>query len=124
MKASALLAAVVAFVLGASITFAVVRWLDLEKPELAFVVGAIVGTQAGVIVHHRSVDARNTLGIKCLLGAVLAVTAVVFGLILDRLFAPFKFVEISIPFAAIGSFGFPLVIFNTMWTALSKTKGA
>ena len=34
--------------------------------------------------------------------------------------SPFKFVEISVPFAAVGSFVFPFVLFNTMWNALPK----
>jgi hypothetical protein len=55
---------------------------------------------------------------------VLAVVTAVFGLALHRLFAPFKFADVSIPISALGVFVFPFAIFNVMWFALSKSKRA
>jgi len=120
MKPSTLLLSAVSFVTGASMTFAVVRWFAIDKPELAFVVGAILGTQVAAVFHHRTVGAANTVGVKCVLGIVLALTAALFGFALHSLFAPFKFADVSIPISALGAFAFPFAIFNTMWSALSK----
>ena len=122
MKLATLFLATAVFVAAASITFTIIHWLKIGDPGLAFVAGAILGTQAGSLLHHRTPDAANTMGVKCLLGAVLAVTAALFGVALHVLFAPFKFAEITIPISAIGTFFFPFVIFNTMWSTMSQSR--
>lgn len=120
LKRSTLIFASVGFILGASLAFALVRWLDIDNPELGFIVGAIVGTQTAVLCHQRTAGAVNTVRVKVILGAVLALTAALFGWAVHSLNAPFKFPEVSISFGAIGAFGFPFVIFKTLWNTLTK----
>lgn len=122
MKPVLLAISVVAFVVGGAITFAIVRWLDKGSPHLAFIVGAILSTQAAAILHYRSPDAISAIRTKLSVGTALAITAAVFGLVVHFAFAPFEYVEVSIPVAAIGCFIFPLILFDTMGKALSKKR--
>ena len=122
MKASTLALAAILFVAGASITFAIIRWLGKGDPELSFIIGAILATQGAAAIHFYTPGSTNTTTGKAILGVVVAVTAVVYGLVLHYLFAPFKFAEVSIPICSIGAFFFPFGLFNTMWNALAKTK--
>ena len=78
----------------------------------------------GVIFYHRQPFAKSTLKAKATFGVVLAISALAFGLVVQLLLTPFTFVEISIPFAVLGSFVFPFVLFDTMWNALSKANTA
>jgi hypothetical protein len=110
------------FLFGATIAFAIVRAVEMGSPELAFVVGAILGTQVAAVVHHRQSGSTNSFLIKVALGATLAVTAVAMGIVLHFGFSAFNYPEISVPMGAIGSFVFPFVLFDTMWKALSKAK--
>jgi hypothetical protein len=121
MKVRTLAIAAAVFVAAASITFATVRWLQMDA-EFAFIAGAILGTQVAAVVHYRSPGSEKTLSVKAMLGAVLALTALTFGLLLNALFSPFKFADISILMSTLGTFGFPFVIFDTIWNALSKSK--
>ena len=91
-------------------------------PELPFIVGAVLGTQVGAIMHHRQPGSRSTVAAKAILGVVLSVCAIIVGLVLHLTTNSFNFAEISIPFAAVGSFVFPFVLFNTMWNTLSKNN--
>ena len=122
MKPMTLVIAVLAFIAGATLTFLVIRVIGAGNPGLSFIVGAILGTNVGAVVHHRQPGSKNTMQAKAVLGVVLAVSAVLIGIILHQATRPFKFVEISLLFAAIGSFVFPFVLMNTMWHALSKAR--
>ena len=53
VKPGVLAIAVLSQLVGGGITFAVVRMVGKGSPELAFVVGAILGTQLAAVVHHR-----------------------------------------------------------------------
>jgi len=112
--------AALSFLAGAGATHLAISALSMGSPQLSFVIGAILGSQVGAIMHHRQPGAEATTAAKATLGVVLAVCAIIFGMILHVTTTPFKFVEISVAFAAIGSFVFPFVLFNTMWKALSK----
>ena len=120
MKPIALTIAAVSFFLGGAATFLVVRAISMDNPELSFVVSAVLGSQAGAIMHRRQPGAQPTIVAKAVLGAVLAICAVAFGFILHLAMHPFRFVEISVPFAAVGSFVFPFVLFDTMWNAMTN----
>lgn len=111
------------FFVGAAITFAVIRLMEADHPELAFIVGAILGTELAALVHHRQEGTTNSFATKATVGLALAVAAVVVGITLHLMANPFHYPEISIPMAAVGSFVFPFVLFDTMWNALSKPKG-
>jgi MFS family permease len=120
VKPLTLAAGIVSFLAGAALTLVVIRALEIGRPELAFVVGAILGTGIGAVAHHRQ-KGNNTGAVKTALGIALAATAVAFGLLVHFAFGVFAYPEVSIPIAGIGSFVFPFVLFNTMWEALSKT---
>jgi hypothetical protein len=122
MKPIVLVAAVGTFVVAGAIAFAVIRKLDLKNPEIAFVSGGVAAVIVAAAMHQRRPGARNTPGVKVALGAVLAVTALLFGLALHRMYAPFAFFEVSVPISALGCFLFPFALFNTMWTALEKAR--
>ena len=124
MKAAGYVSAVLAFIAGGSITFAVIRWLGKGSPELAFVVGAVLGTQIAAVVHHRTPGAVSSPGVKAGVGTALALGAVLLGLVLHAFWKPFNYPEISIPIAVVGAFVFPFVLFEQMWNALSKKPGA
>jgi hypothetical protein len=122
MKPSTTVAAFVAFFVGAAFTFAAERWLEVGKPEMALVVGAVLGVNVGAVFQHRSRGGDNTAGVKAVLGLVLAAAAAAFGLVVHWLYAPFQFVEVSVPISAVGAFCFPFALFNIMWSALEKTR--
>ena len=122
MRIITLVTGISCFFVGALITLGIIRAIEKGSPELAFVVGAILGTQIAALVHHRQPGTSNSLAVMLSLGITLAVAAVVLGSILHVVFAPFNYPEISVPIAAVGSFVFPFVLFDTMWKALSKGK--
>ncbi len=124
MKAIVLIVSVASCVIGGAATFAVIQWIGKGTPELAFIVGAIVGTQVGAVVHYRQKGATNSPATKAKLGLALGGANVAFGLVLHYAAAPFAYADVSIPIAAVGGFVFPFVLFDTMWNALSKYKDA
>ncbi len=122
MKPIPLLIAALSFTVGAAVTFLAMWAISIGSPELAFIVGAVLGSQIGAIMHHRQPGSQSTVAAKAMLGVVLSVCAIIVGLVLYLTKNPFKFAEISIPIAAVGSFVFPFVLFNTMWNTLSKNN--
>jgi hypothetical protein len=124
VKPLTLLAAVGAFVVGAVVTFAIVRGFGLGNPEIAFVVGAVLAVNVAAFVEHRAPKGRNSPASKAVLGGVLAACAVAFGLVVDRLYAPFAFADVSIGISAVGCFCFPFFLFNTIWKPLEKAADA
>ncbi|MBC8371989.1 MAG: hypothetical protein H8E53_00215 [Planctomycetes bacterium] len=124
MKVTVLIVSVVSCVIGGAATFAVIQWIGKGSSELAFVIGAIVGTQAGAIIHYRQKGAKSSLAVKAKLGLAVGGANVVFGVVLHYAIAPFAYAEVTIPLAAVGGFVFPFVLFDTMWNALSKYKDA
>ena len=119
MKWYVLSGAAAASLVGAAITFAIIRWLNKGDPELSFIVGSIIGIQVAAFWHTRTVGAQNTLLNKALLGIVLALTTAALGFMLHQLYEPFKFADISIGMSTLGSFIFPFVLYNTFWKALA-----
>jgi len=124
MRAITYVIAVSAFVVGGGITFAVVRWLGKGSPELAFMVGAILGTQLAAIIHHRGRGASNSLQVKAKIGLVLALTAFFLGIVLHTVFGAFEYPDVSVPIGVVGAFVFPFVLFDTMWNAMTKATKA
>ena len=120
MKPKTLIISAFCYFIGGAITILITRAISIEKPELSFVVGAILASQVGALLHHRQPGAEPTVSAKATLGAVLAVCAIILGFILHLTFNPFTFVAVSISISAVGSFVFPFVLFNTMWKALTK----
>jgi ABC-type spermidine/putrescine transport system permease subunit II len=124
VKPSVFVVAAVSFLVGGSITFAILRWLDKGNPSLAFIMGAILGTQLAAVRHHRSPGATNSAGVKASIGAVLVISMLILGVALHLLFAPFRYPEITLSISAIGSFVFPFVLFDMTWRSLSTKREA
>ena len=94
-----------------------------QRVELAWVVAAIVGTNVAAMLYHRRVKDKAPLGVKATAGAVLAVCALATGLLSYGFLHVFRFPEISIPIATVGSFVFPFVLFGTMQKAYNQDHG-
>src|SRR3954452_15943840 len=109
MKPIVYISAILAFIAGGSVTYAVVHWLGKGSPELAFVVGAVLGTQIAAVVHHRSPGAVSSPGVKAGVGAALALSTVLLGIAMHALWKPFTYPEIIIPIAVVGTFVFPFI---------------
>ncbi|MDG2208104.1 MAG: hypothetical protein P8K78_09400 [Pirellulales bacterium] len=122
VKPVSLVIAAVAFIIGAAIALAVIRGFSVGDPSLAFVVGAILGAQAGAIAHSRHPEAEATVAVKLGLGAVLAGVALIFGFVVHFAISPFKYPDVTLAIAAIGSFIFPFAIFNTMFNATRRSQ--
>jgi hypothetical protein len=112
----------VVFVAGAVVTYAIVRGLQSDMTFLSLVVGAILGTQAGLYMYHRQPDTFLTTGIKTRLGGVVAVTGVALSFVMQAVFHWFQFPAMSIPIGAIGCFVFPFVISEGLWKAIGKSR--
>ena len=82
VKPSALIIAALSFLAGASVTYLVIRTISIGSPELSFIVGAVLGSQVGAIIHHRQPGAEPTAAAKAILGVVLAVCALILGVVL------------------------------------------
>lgn len=121
MKTSTIAIAAAVLIVGASITLAVTRWLGADA-EIAFVVGAVLATQVAAFVHFGTPGSVNSVKVKLVLGTVLAVAALLFGLLINALYSPFRFADVSIPIATIGTFGTPFVLFGQMWNVLFRSK--
>jgi hypothetical protein len=120
MKPFVYITATLSFLIGGSLTFAIIRWLSKGSPELAFVAGAILGTELAAVVHHRTPGASSSPAVKAKIAAALSVSAIFLGIALHTAFHPFAYPEISIPMAVAGAFIFPFVLFDTMWNALDR----
>lgn len=122
MKAATITLSSVTFVATAIVTYLVVHFFQSEMTYLSLVVGAIVGTQVGVIVHHRQPEASLTPRVKVCLGFVAAITGVLLSLVMQATFHWFRFPEVTIPIGFVGCFVFPFVISDNLWKALEKSR--
>ena len=125
MKATVWIAAAFSYAIGGAATFAVIRWLGKGSPDLAFVVGAVLGTEVAAIVHWRTggAGAGGTGWLKAAVGLALALSAGASGLLLHMAFRAFEHPDVSIPIGAAGAFLFPFVLFDTMSKTLSRNAG-
>jgi hypothetical protein len=121
VKPTPILIAGLAYIVGAAITYLIIRSFSIENVGLVpFIVGALIGTIAGVIPQYRQSGGKLTLRIKTTFGVTFAICAMVVGLVRHQLFTPFTFIEIKVPFAALVSFVIPFVMLDSMWSELSK----
>ena len=109
--------------MAAAVALALIRYYQFGDDPMAMIVGATVGTQAGVLAHSRQPDAAATRRAKLMLAAVLAAVALLFGLMVQFGVGGFENPAITIPLSAVGSFVFPLAVFDSMWKALRKPEG-
>lgn len=122
MKSTSLFLSALAFVAAASLALAVIRGFDVGDTPLALVVGAIVGSQVGAILHARQPDATSSAIPKLVLGAVLAVVALAFGFAVHLGLGGITYPEVTLPISAIGTFVFPFAVFNTMFNAIRNQR--
>jgi hypothetical protein len=122
MKSVSITLTSVAFIAGALVTYLVVHSLQSDMAFLSLVVGAILGTQAGVLLHHRVPEASLTSRVKACLGVTIAVTGIALSLVMQHVAHSFRFPEVSIPIGAVGCFVFPFVISDNLWRALEKSR--
>ena len=115
--------AITALLAGGAVTFAIVRGLGVGDPELSFVVGAVLGTCMAALAHRAAGGAKG-MKVKLAVGVALAVGAVMLGISLHLAYSPFAYVEISVPISAIGSFAFPLILFDNMADVVPKRPEA
>jgi hypothetical protein len=120
MKAKELVWTALAYVVSIAVGIPLLWKFWPGHVELAWALAAIVGTNVAAMFYHRRLAEKAPLSAKAVAGAVLAACAVPTGLLAHVLLHPFKFVEVSIPIATIGSFVFPFVLFGTMQQAYSK----
>src|SRR5688572_7989970 len=90
--------------------------------SMALVLGAVVASQAGSLLYHRRERNRAPFAVKAAAGAVTAAAAAAMGLVIHRFWTPMTYPEVVIPIAAIGSFVFPFVLFETMRKALVRER--
>ena len=109
-----------AYLGAAAVALAIILSSKVGKGWFALPVGALLGTQIGVVVHHRQKGSTNSMNAKLVLGMSQAITAVVFVLITQEIFSAYEFVEVTLAIGTIGSFLFPLLLFDTFWSKLSK----
>lgn len=124
MNTAGYVSAFLAYIVGGSITFALLRWLGKGAPELAFIVGALLGIQIAAVVHSRSPGAVSSFGVKLGIGAASALGTILLGMVMHALWKPFIYPEISITFGVVGAFVFPFVLFEMFWKTLARRPNA
>ena len=124
MKASELFLAAVAHVVGLAVTLLVVAKMQVGDPGVAWVVAAILGTMIGAFSYHRRHPDKASPAEKATLGAVLAVLSVVGAFVVLSFWQFTPFPDVVIPITAVGSFGFPFVLFGTAQSSLEKARAA
>lgn len=122
MKASELLLACLAHVLGLALALVILVKLQMGDPDIAWVVAAIFGTYAGAYPYHMRHPDKATLGAKAMLGGVLASMSVIEGAIVLVVWHYRPYPEVVIPIAAVGTFFFPFVAFRWVRRALERAR--
>ena len=90
---------------------------------VALVIGAIVGTEAGAVLYHRQNGVVNSIGLRAVLGASLAVASLAVSALMQLAASWLPKPGISIPVSAAGAFVLPFLLFNPMWNALKRGGG-
>ena len=98
------------FAIGAGIIY----YFQVGDASLALIIGAIFGTQVAAIQYHRRIPDPAPAKVKATAGIVLAVMAIFAGVISQFMLEWMPLPEVTLPIAAIGSFIFPFVLFNSM----------
>jgi hypothetical protein len=123
MRASGFAIVAATFVAVALVIYAIIRAFRWEDTQFSLIGAALIATQVGTVLWHRQSPTSALSRVKSGLGILLAVTAVVFSLILQGLSGWLKYPEVVIPIAAIGCFVFPFVLAGPIWKAKSQPHG-
>lgn len=108
--------------LTAVVLYGVFLLVGNNKAEISLVIGAIIGTEAGIVIYHRQPGSASSLSAKALIGAGLCVATLIVSLIMQLLTAWMQRPAISIPVSAAGAFVLPFLLFNPMWNALERNR--
>lgn len=122
MKTSRILLTLSIFTVGVVVTYMILRSFQSELTNLSLMMGAIVGTQSSVIMHHRQPGATLTFQFKLRLGVILALAGLMLSLIMQAMFHWFPFPEVSIPIGTVSCFMVPFVLSGFLWQAFEKDK--
>jgi hypothetical protein len=122
MRVSGFLMVVATFVAMAMLEDTAIRVAGWGARDFALIVAAIISNHVGVVIWHRQAPATSEQSVKLGLGAVLAVTAVVFTLIWQAISGWLEYPEVVVPLTAIGCFVFPFAVVGSLWKALAKGK--
>lgn len=122
MKLTHLAISAIAFAVTASLALVVIRLLGVGDTPLSFVVGAIVGSLTGAILHANLPDSVPSVSSKLALGASLAMVAVFFGIIVHLTAGGIKYPEVTLPIAAIGSSVFRFLSSTRCFTQFANQR--
>jgi hypothetical protein len=112
----------IAQIVGLAIAAAVIIGFRVGEPGMALVVGAVLGTETGAWLYHRTNHDPAPVSVKVATGAVLAVVGAITGGLIQLGSGWMLYPDIVIPIGALGSFVFPFVLFGTMQKAMSAGK--
>lgn len=108
------------FIGVALLSYLLFRSIHWERGgSFPLIAGAVTAIQVGTVLWHREEPAASLKRVQIGLGAVVAITAVVFSLALQAGTGWLKKPEIVIPIAGICCFLFPFVTVKFSWRALS-----
>ena len=121
MKPGELLIVGLAYVIGVSLAYAIIASFDGDM-NIALGIGALLGAEIGAWLYHRRESAAAPFVVKASVGGLMAILCVLQSILFQALWEWLKYPEVSIPIAAVGTFGFPFALFGTMQKAMLKTK--
>jgi hypothetical protein len=120
MKPSELFIVGLAYIIGVTLTYAILAALRVDDMNLALAMGAILGTQIGALLYHRRESAAAPFRVKASVGLLMATLCVIQSLLFQAVWGWLKYPEVSIPIGAVGTFVGPFVLYGTMQKALAK----
>jgi hypothetical protein len=108
------------------VLFAVALWIIMkfkpDAPEVAFVIAAIAGTWTGAFFFHRRNSGTSNYAAKAALGGTMAAVCIIEAIVVQGAWSTMKVPEVSIPISAIGTFGFPFVLFDKFEKAFRQQR--
>jgi hypothetical protein len=122
MKPSELFIVGLVYIVGVTLSYAILDALGTDDMNLALALGAILGTQSGAWLYHRREPAAAPFSVKASVGMLMAILCVMLSLLFQSLWGWLKYPEVSIPIGAAGTFVGPFVLYGTMQKALVKAK--
>lgn len=122
MKPSEFFIVGLVYIIGVTLTYAIIATLGVGDVSLSLVVGSILGAQIGAVLYHRRETAAAPFSVKASVGLLMAVLCVIQSLLFQVVWGWQKYPEVSIPIGAVGTFVFPFLLYGTMQKAMAKAK--
>lgn len=121
MNATNLLIAAASHIVVFSIALPVIMRVKPDSPELALGVAAITGTWIAALLNHRCRSIPASLLAKAALGGEMAMLCIIECLVVQWQWHIFAMPEVIIPVSAVGTFGFPFVLFGIFERSFKRT---